>query len=62
MSEKDRNKFIFILQDLVKSWIVKYTTMRCSSSSPFPFVPLQRRGGLVAALFLWIVLVSCEGD
>jgi hypothetical protein len=33
-----------------------------SSSFPFPFVPLQRRGCLVAPLFLWIVLVPCAGD
>jgi hypothetical protein len=32
------------------------------SSFPFPFVPLQRRGCLVAPLFLWIVLVPCAGD
>jgi hypothetical protein len=31
-------------------------------SSSFPFVPLQRRGCLVAPLFLWIVLVPCAGD
>jgi hypothetical protein len=30
-------------------------------SFPFPFVPLQRRGCLVAPLFLWIVLVPCAG-
>jgi hypothetical protein len=33
-----------------------------SSSFPFQFVPLQRRGCLVAPLFLWIVLVPCGGD
>jgi hypothetical protein len=33
-----------------------------SSSFTFPFVPLQRRGCLVAPLFLWIVLVPCAGD
>jgi hypothetical protein len=33
-----------------------------SSSFPFPFVPLQRRGCLVAPWFLWIVLVPCVGD
>jgi hypothetical protein len=33
-----------------------------TSSFPFPFVPLQRRGCLVAPLFLWIVLVPCAGD
>jgi hypothetical protein len=31
-------------------------------SFPFPFVPLQRWGCLVAPLFLWIVLVPCAGD
>jgi hypothetical protein len=31
-------------------------------SSSFPFVPLQRRGCLVAPLFLSIVLVPCAGD
>jgi hypothetical protein len=39
--------------------------VRCkpyTSSFPFPFVPLQRRGCLVAPLFLWIVLVPCAGD
>jgi hypothetical protein len=30
-----------------------------SSSFPFPFVPLQRRGCLVAPWFIWIVLVPC---
>jgi hypothetical protein len=33
-----------------------------SSSFPFPFVSLQRRGWLVAPWFLWIVLVPCAGD
>jgi hypothetical protein len=33
-----------------------------TSSFPFPFVSLQRRGCLVAPLFLWIVLVPCAGD
>jgi hypothetical protein len=33
-----------------------------NSSFPFPFVPLQRRGCLVAPWFLWIVLVPCAGD
>jgi hypothetical protein len=28
----------------------------------FPFVPLRRRGCLVAPFFLWIVLVPCAGD
>jgi hypothetical protein len=32
------------------------------SSFPFPFVSLQRRGCLVAPLFLWIVSVPCAGD
>jgi hypothetical protein len=32
-----------------------------SSSFPLPFAPLQRRGCLVAPLFLWIVLVPCAG-
>jgi hypothetical protein len=36
-------------------------TYKKSSSFPFPFVPLQRRGCLVAPLFLWIVLVPCVG-
>jgi hypothetical protein len=31
-------------------------------SFPFPFVPLQRRGCLVAPLFLWIVLAPFAGD
>jgi hypothetical protein len=33
-----------------------------TSSFPFPFVPLQRRGCLVAPWFLWIVLAPCAGD
>jgi hypothetical protein len=32
------------------------------TSFPFPFVPLQRRGCLVAPLFLWMVLVPCASD
>jgi hypothetical protein len=35
---------------------------KISSSFPFPFVPLQRRGCLVAPLFLWIALVPFAGD
>jgi hypothetical protein len=37
-------------------------TLLPSSSFPFPFLPLQRRGCLVAPWFLWIVLVPCVGD
>jgi hypothetical protein len=36
--------------------------IKFSSSFPFPFVPLQRRGCLMAPLSLWIVLVPCAGD
>jgi hypothetical protein len=36
--------------------------IKFSYSFPFPFVPLQRRGCLMAPLSLWIVLVPCAGD
>jgi hypothetical protein len=50
-------------------WSLRYTDHflrhvlkknQTSSSFPFPFVPLQRRGCLVAPWFLWIVLVPCK--
>jgi hypothetical protein len=41
---------------------VRSTSVYFTSSFPYPFVPLQRRGCLVAPLFLWIVLVPCAGD
>jgi hypothetical protein len=48
---------------LSQAYYMSYLTQPSSSSSfPFPFVPLQRRGCLVAPLFLWIVLVPCAGD
>jgi hypothetical protein len=48
---------------ILKLW-VRYVMLEpgMTSSFPFPFVPLQRWGCLVAPLFLWIVLVPCAGD
>jgi hypothetical protein len=41
------------------SLFINLLLISSSSSFPFPFVPLQRRGCLVAPLFLWIVSVPC---
>jgi hypothetical protein len=52
------NLFALDFLTLACVWDLRFS----SSSLPFPFVPLQRRGCLVAPLFLRIVLVPCAGD